>query len=201
MAVKIRTKAAVRIKVAHCTLLKGNLIAETWPPRLISPECPFFIHVRLQLDGPPNIRLTGLVPVHVTGVYAHGEHEEISLHVRGGERHHFGPRRALKLCVGYKESSSLHQNRAFALKIEIDAAYARRTFLKVAPLLLGPTMVVQESTVEEDGFAFSHTVTTDSAADARQRRAEERGEVCDLTGEEAEDGPATKKLRVVHEVD
>ena len=199
MKVRCAPKLRFKTRAAPLAPLKGNLVAEQFPPHLISPGQPFSIRVTLQLEGQPDFHK--ILPVHVTGVYAldGGREEMIPLHFTcgsGPNKHKIGRRTALELTLQYAESTSLHQNRAFAVKIEIDAARARKHNLAVSPLLLGPT-VVRESTVEEDGLAFSHTVTAESAADARQRIAEERGEVCDLTGE-VDAGPAKKKFRVVH---
>ena len=201
-AMKVRCaphRPRLKIRAAPLATLKGILVAEQFPPHLTSPGQPFAIRVTLQLEGQPDFRK--ILPVHVTGV-AVGGREEIPLHFKcgsGPNKHEIGRRTALELTLQYEyeESTSLHQNRAFALKIEIDAARARKYNLAVAPLLLGPT-VVRESTVEEEGLAFSHTVTGESAADARQRIAEERGEVCDLTGEGEGAARPAKKVKVVH---
>ena len=192
-----RSRLKIRAAAPPATL-KGILVAEQFPPHLTFAGHPFSIRVTLQLEGHWNSRKS--LPVHVTGVDAHdGGREEIPLLFKcgsGPNKHKIGRRKALELTLQYEESASLHQNRAFALKIEIDAARARKYNLAVAPLMLGPTFVRGCSTVEEDGVAFSHTVTGESALDARQKKAEERGEVCDLTGEG--DARPAKKFKVVH---
>lgn len=88
--------------------------------------------------------------------------------------------RTLHLQIKYNQLTSKHQHRGFALRIQARGPTVR------LPLVVGSTRVKtrQLRKPADDAPVLAKVRTAEELADARQRMAEERGEVCDLTGEE-----------------
>ncbi len=98
------------------------------------------------------------------------------------------------LKVRYDECTSRHQDRPFALKLEFPYTGAEGVDL-FPPLIMGATVVkarrpkLPAAAPAPPSVQCMKVCTAEDMADARQRVAEERGEVCDLT----EDQPPAKK--------
>ena len=92
-----------------------------------------------------------------------------------------------RLEVRYDECTSRHQDRPFALKLEFSCAEGVDLF---PPLTMGATVVKARRPKLPAAAPALHSVqclkvcTAEDMADARQRIAEERGEVCDLTADD-----------------
>lgn len=89
--------------------------------------------------------------------------------------------RILRLEIKYNQLTSKHQHRPFALRIQAQQGAH-------PPVVVGSTRVKTRKSrprlPQADAPVVAKVCTGEELADARQRMAEERGEVCDLTGEE-----------------
>lgn len=89
----------------------------------------------------------------------------------------------LRLLIRYNQLTSKHQHRPFALRIQAQCGST-----SLSPMVVGCTRVrtrkPRPRLPKTDAPVVEKVRTAEELADARQRMAEERGEVCDLTSEE-----------------
>jgi hypothetical protein len=170
------------------TALGIALTAVQQPPSLCYLRPKSFFACAVKLVGTPDVQFA---TVRVTLVYADTAQPVGTPHfsirgVAGCATASLGWESAvgaladgtLRLQVRYNECTSRHQHRRFALQFQVVS-----TLHPGLPLVMGSTLVKTRKPAD-DAPVLAKVRTAEELADARQRVAEERGEVCDLTGEE-----------------